>query len=195
MLIGGDISHWNLTVPLGLGFIFIKATEGRNFVDTSMSKHLENIASKYNQLPIIGFYHFARPSKNNPEQEAEHFIKTVKPHLGSCLLALDWEDALYNSIFTPQRQADWIRQFMVIINQETPARCILYGSRSTIKSLINVGNLDKSVPLWIADYNKDDTLLKKDIKRPITFRQFADYPFDLDYTELPLKEIIGLANK
>ena len=68
----GDID-WNVLSKQGIMFAYIKATEGRSFVDKKFSINYEN-ANKTNLK--VGAYHFFRPDSTGEEQ-ADNFIKTV----------------------------------------------------------------------------------------------------------------------
>lgn len=198
MKIGADLSHWNTFIPEELSFYFIKATEGATYIDPKMEQWLETIAQNYiltNRLPIIGFYHYAKPLNNKPEQEAKHFLDTVKEHIGSCLLALDWEETKVVNVWSCKQQLEWIHAFFSYVNLNTPATCILYSSRSVMSRLIDNG-LQDHTPLWCADYNKHENYVESDLyPRKFAFRQFTDYPVDLDYTFLAREELVRLANR
>lgn len=157
MLIGVDASHHNDSdvVTCGADFMFLKATEGTTYRDPKLKEHLDTIAKSHTieNLPIIGFYHYARPENGNtPMDEAENYLRAVSPHIGSCLHALDFEgDAL--SWTTRNKQAAWISEFLQIVNVRTNfAIPFLYMSSSAFKILEPL--VKQRHGYWIAHYGK-----------------------------------------
>lgn len=157
MLIGIDASHHNDSdvVTCGVDFMFLKATEGKTYRDPKLKEHLVTIAKSHTPetMPIIGFYHYARPENGNtPMEEAENYLRAVTPHIGYCLHALDYEgDALNWS--THARRADWISEFLQIINMRTNfAIPFLYMSAVPYK--IHEPLITQRHGYWIAHYEK-----------------------------------------
>ncbi|RLQ91621.1 GH25 family lysozyme [Falsibacillus albus] len=79
---GIDVSHWNDVQDWkkvkddGIEFVYIKATEGIDFVDPKLSDYY-NGAKEAGLL--IGFYHFARPKDyQTTMKEAKNFIQHTK---------------------------------------------------------------------------------------------------------------------
>jgi GH25 family lysozyme M1 (1,4-beta-N-acetylmuramidase) len=79
---GLDISHWqgNLTPDWwvtayneGYRFVFLKATEGLDFIDSQFETNKTNAQEAGFK---VGAYHFARPEKSGIKQ-AEHFISVA----------------------------------------------------------------------------------------------------------------------
>lgn len=177
MIVGGDFSHFNTQIPQGLGFIWLKATEGKNWIDPAMVTHLENIAKNYkDNLPIMGFYHYAQPDINEPEVEAEYFTCTIHDHLGKCLLALDWEEPEFLKRPT-DKQVEWINKFCKYVYDKCKVVPFLYCSRFHMLKVIR-GNLWADIPLWLADYN-GNVILNLNGKG-IDMQQVSNKIFDLD---------------
>ena len=41
---------------------------------------------------LYGFYHYARPENNNPQEEVNNFYNAIKDYLTDrCITVLDWE--------------------------------------------------------------------------------------------------------
>lgn len=97
MIKGIDISHHNNfkdpTDILQYDFVIMKATEGCNFKDPKIKLYNDVLSSAGDDMPVRGFYHFARPERlNHYGDEAANFLKTVAPYLKySPILALDVE--------------------------------------------------------------------------------------------------------
>ena len=89
---GIDISKWQSNINLSAvkaDFVIVKATEGIGYVDKTCDKFFQKALSLGKK---IGFYHFARPTKNNnPIREADFFYENCKGYLGKAIPILDWE--------------------------------------------------------------------------------------------------------
>ena len=144
MLRGIDISHWNdkKTVDNHIknnvcDFIIRKATEGRTFIDPSIN-------TSYS-IPTMGYYHFARPDNNEPEDEAEHFWEAVKnKDNGMQLYFIDWEGASLNYSF------DWLLQFKKHFEKISNHPLYVYASLSTYNKY-----KDQPVKWWLAHHNNN----------------------------------------
>lgn len=160
MQLGIDMSHHNDIEYAGMGydFIFIKATEGRTYKDPALDKILEKIAQlRKDSLPVIGFYHYARPENGNTaEQEADNLLKSVKNHIGSCHLALDFEgNALtYKNM---KYRAEWINSFLEYVRKNSGVKPWMYMSDYEYRIL----DSKITVPhkYWIAHYATAETVL------------------------------------
>lgn len=86
---GQDWAGYQSSTPStkGLGFVFVKATEGRSFVN---DRHDVQVAHARADGLVVGHYHFQRPG--SPTAQAAYFLAHAKPRAGD-LLACDWEDA------------------------------------------------------------------------------------------------------
>ena len=77
--VGMDISHyqsdinWDEMVKNKLAFIFIKATQGMNYIDPEAKAHA--LAATAKAIPF-GYYHFYSPIED-PAKQAQHFLKTT----------------------------------------------------------------------------------------------------------------------
>jgi hypothetical protein len=89
MIEGQDWAGYQGSAPStkGIGFVFVKATEGRSFVN---DRHDAQVAHARAASLVVGHYHFMRPG--SPTAQASHFLAHAKPRPGD-LLACDWEDA------------------------------------------------------------------------------------------------------
>lgn len=198
-IMGCDISHHNVNTELvsGLSFYFIKATEGKNWVDNAMTALMLKSWDKSVMMlnPIFGFYHYARPDINSdPIVEAEHFLKTIQPHIGASLFALDWEG---NSVTYPTR---WALDWLTYVEQKTGIKPFFYASAAYIKKMSDEKEgtpsriiLDK-YPLWVAHYGDENKY--SEFKKEGNIWQFTSDPMDFDiyygtYLELALKGMRG----
>ena len=89
---GIDISKWQTGIDLSkvdCDFVIVKATEGIGYVDKSCDMLFQKALRLGKKL---GFYHFARPTKNNdPVREADFFYENCKGYFGKAIPILDWE--------------------------------------------------------------------------------------------------------
>lgn len=200
-IMGCDISHHNVNTELvsGLSFYFIKATEGKDWVDRAMTelmiKAWNNSVGVMMLNPIFGFYHYARPDINaSAVKEAEHFIETIKTHLGKCLLALDWEG---NSL---KHSTQWALDWLTYVEQKTGVKPFFYASASYLEEMAaeKKGHPSRIIleryPLWVAHYGEEKKYSQ--FKKEGNIWQYTSTPMDFDiyygtYLELALKGMRG----
>ena len=145
MLKGYDTSHWNddLTYDKFLensDFMIIKATEGKTYKDPKFDARVLHLTVSDN---LYGFYHYARPENNTPQEEAHHFHNTIKDYLTKrCIIALDWEGTALNHSF------NWALEFCKEIEKITNRKCIIYASASVVKKYASQYRY-----WWTAHYN------------------------------------------
>lgn len=85
---GQDWANYQVAAPslAGLGFVFVKATEGSSYVNP---KHDAQVAHVRAGGQVTGHYHFQHPG--SPTAQAAFFLKHARPLSGD-VLACDWED-------------------------------------------------------------------------------------------------------
>lgn len=181
MLFGVDLSHWNKNewgkesnlwnIPQ---FALFKATEGKNYFDSCAYEYFTS-AKKHDILP--GFYHYARPENNTPEEEAKHFYDVISVITGGnfdgILLALDWEGAALKEPLT------WAREWLDLVYQATGIKPLFYCQRTFVKNCDIIAAGDNG--LWIADWRNIEHR-EMDISpwKIWAIRQTGDKPFDTD---------------
>ena len=176
ILLGADVSHHNYgkVNPSQLDFVWLKATEGVTYKDPKMDSYLKEMVDEVGvNVPFIGFYHYARPENNNPFKEADNFLRTIEPHVGNCLLALDWEG---NAL---KEDPKWALEWLICVEQKTGTKPLIYTSGSATKNLDIIAK--NGFHLWVAHY------VSKGKQEP-TFHNWSDYkfwqftstPFDID---------------
>lgn len=153
MLNGIDISNHNKVNsynPENFDFIIIKATEGRTYKDKLLDAHYNRIHGKADGKPddkkLYGFYHYARPENNSPENEAANFLNAVRHHAGYALFALDWEDRALNY------GSEWPLRWLNCVYHATGVKPLFYVQAS--KSQRYAALATAGFGLWIADWNK-----------------------------------------
>ena len=137
-------------IPDVIKYIYIKATEGVNYVDPSFIT-LYNKVKTTNKL--YGFYHFMS-EKTDPSQQAIDFYNAIKDKSYILIPVLDIESNTLGRSKTQvtDRALQFLRKFKELSNID----CIVYTYTSFANSY-----LDKrlsSYKCWIADYNKSQTV-------------------------------------
>ena len=172
---GIDISHhqgdinWELlrnraTIDsLPVSFVFIKATEGSDIVD---SRFRTNFAAARQYGIMRGAYHFYRTSTPSKKQ-AEHFIRHVKLESGDLPPVLDVE--VKPSDVSAEQFRQGILEWLIRVEQHYKVKPILYTYHAFRQQYMNdsVFNL---YPYWIAHYYVDSL----NYRGPWAFWQHSD---------------------
>lgn len=178
-MLGTDFSHHNdidLRYCGNQGFIFLKATEGRTLTDNNMDNDLREIeANIYGISPFIGFYHYAHPETNTALSESNFYLERVKPHIGNCMHALDFE----NKALTVNDGEKWALEWLYNVQAKTGSRPIFYVQASVLNQFPNI--ITSEFPLWIACYSQESRMSKYSAAiEKATFIQLTSHPFDID---------------
>lgn len=127
------------------GFVIVKATEGRTYVNPKWRAQIQ-AASENGQL--LGLYHYCRPENNSPQAEAKHFVDTIRDYIGKAVLAADWEQTAL------RYSATWLLTFLQEVERMTGTKPLLYIQQSAISGGKYNSIADAGYPLWMAQYNK-----------------------------------------
>lgn len=146
-----------------LAFVFIKATEGSDIVDSQFKKNFEG-ARKYGIMR--GAYHFYRTT-TSAKQQAEHFIRNVELQPGDLPPVLDVEIRPQGISAEDFRQG--ILEWLARVEQHYGVRPILYTYHSFRQQYMNDPVFDL-YPYWIAHYHVDSVRYKG----PWAFWQHSD---------------------
>lgn len=147
---GIDISKWQSNINLSAvkaDFVIVKATEGIGYVDKTCDKFFQKALSLGKK---IGFYHFARPTKNNdPIREADFFYENCKGYFGKAIPILDWEAENKQNVAYAKA---WIDR----VYQRSGVKPVIYMSESVVNSYdwSSVANADYG--LWVAKYRDNN---------------------------------------
>lgn len=150
-IIGIDVSAWQGEIDYsevrnsGIDIVYIKATEGQNFVDSYFEENYIN--AKSNGLKI-GFYHYliAR-TEQEARLEATHFVRTISGKEIDCKLAMDFENFGELSI---QEINDISKVFLETVENLSGKSVIIYSDASNARNVFS-SELTKYA-LWIAEY-------------------------------------------
>ncbi|MFD9280707.1 glycoside hydrolase family 25 protein [Streptomyces mirabilis] len=168
MLRGIDVSAYQSSAfsTDGLSFVFVKATEGRTYVNPKLTAQVKTARDAG---CVVGFYHFLWPG--DITAQAEYFVDKAPEKAGD-LLAVDWE-ATGDGTHASNAEKD---RFIRMVKQLRPNhRVLLYTNRNywlTVDTTSYAGD-----GLWIADYV---TAGKPRIKASWRFHQYTDEPLDRD---------------
>ena len=145
-----------------LQFVFIRATAGKNKVDSKFKENWIN-AKKYNF--IRGAYHYYRPDENSVEQAA-NFIKTVKLQKGDFPPVLDIEQLPDNQSIDSLKVG--LKRFLKIIDNHYKVKPILYSGEKYYTTFLK--NEFSDYTFWVANYN----FFVENIKDDWLFWQFSE---------------------
>ncbi|MGW4561819.1 glycoside hydrolase family 25 protein [Streptomyces sp. NPDC004561] len=175
MLHGIDVSAFQSSAydTDGSSFVFIKATEGRSYVNPRLTAQTK---TGRDAGLVVGFYHFLWPG--NLTAQAEHFVQHAPERPGD-ILAVDWETTGDGTHASNAEKDAFIRK----VKQLRPHnRVVLYCNRDfwlTVDSTSYAGD-----GLWIADYV---TAGKPRIKAKWLFHQYTSDPHDKNVAQFASK--------
>jgi GH25 family lysozyme M1 (1,4-beta-N-acetylmuramidase) len=178
MLHGIDVSAYQSATydTHGLSFVFIKATEGRSYVNSKLSaqtKHGRDAGL------VVGFYHFLWPG--NITAQAEYFVSHTPEKAGD-VLAVDWESTGEGTHASNAEKDRFIRKLKELRPHN---RVVLYTNRHfwlTVDTTSYAGD-----GLWIADYV---TAGHPRIKAKWRFHQYTDDPVDKNVANFADKDAL-----
>ena len=155
-------------------FVWLKATEGKSFVDKSVDVYVEK--ADLLDKGVVGFYHYARPDLNNYVEESEHFCKEVKRLCQGLysvvLLALDWEG------LSLSYSTEWALGWLNCVKDETGIAPLVYVSESVANSSEWDAIVAEDYGLWVAKWS---AYKPEPGAWPFyAFHQYASSPIDLD---------------
>ena len=153
---GIDVSHhqdtinWDEVKNFGVTFVFVKATEGIDYLDTMFTHNWQNI-EKVNM--IRGAYHFYE-SDDDPIQQAKWFIDNVKSFDGVLPPVIDVERAGHEKVTIEEYQ----KKLEILLNEVerlTGRQPLIYSSPNFAAKYLGDNTFGK-YKLWIAEYGVDE---------------------------------------
>ncbi len=169
LILGIDVSHhqkridWRQLVQRSeVHFVFVKATEGGDFLDSLFS---ENWAWLREMGIRRGAYHYFRPKRDGALQ-AEHYLRTVELQPGDLAPVLDIETTDGRRPEIVRREAlEWLQK----VEKALCVRPIIYTNQYFYERHL-AGYFD-DYPLWIARYSDEHPRLNT---RSWHFWQFSE---------------------
>ncbi|WDO06093.1 glycoside hydrolase family 25 protein [Streptomyces murinus] len=175
MLHGIDVSSFQSTSydTDGLSFVFMKATEGRSYVNPRLTAQTK---TGRDAGLVVGFYHFLWPG--NLTAQADYFLQHAPEKAGD-ILAVDWETTSDGTHASNADKDTFIRK----LKQLRPHnKVVLYTNRDFWLNIDRTSYAGDG--LWIADYV---TAGKPRIKAKWRFHQYASQPLDKDLADFASK--------
>jgi len=167
MLQGIDVSsHQSSFSTKGRAFVFVKATEGRSYINP---QQIAQAKQAREAGCVVGFYHFLWPG--NITAQAEYFVEKCASRVED-LLAVDWEWTTDHSAASNAEKDSFIREVKRLRPQH---RVLLYCSRDfwlTHDTTSFAGD-----GLWIADYT---VMGKPRIQADWIIHQYTSSPVDMN---------------
>lgn len=154
MLRGIDVSHhnpnpdFNQAKAAGVSFVYIKATEGVSFRDPQCQP---NALNAMRAGLHIGFYHFARPGIDQPEDEAKNFVEAISIFKYDLIPVLDLE--VNQKDLSGEELHQWARKFIDAVKSKTGHNVMLYTDLYFWNQYPELQKLN-DVPLWVAAYRQ-----------------------------------------
>lgn len=145
-----------------LGFVFIRATAGKNRVDATFKENWKE--AKKHKL-IRGAYHYYRPNENSIAQ-AENFIKNVKLRKGDLPPVLDIEKLPKEQSIDSLKIG--LKRWLKKVEKHYNVRPIIYSGESYYNDFLK--EEFEGYTFWIANYN----FFEETIKDEWTFWQFTE---------------------
>lgn len=182
MLNGGDFYHGDDTLPTGLDFYFLKASEGLSVTDSAFQDRwasLKGVAPR-------GAYHFFHPELDAAQQA--QFFRSIVPGTdpGELPPTIDLEvDGGMPTSDVLQSAMTFLSITSKLFNR-TP---IIYGPRDFLASL---GFQNQQYPLWIAAPGSGSS---PQLPTPWTTWAFTQYswdPYDADYFNGEMSDLLAL---
>jgi GH25 family lysozyme M1 (1,4-beta-N-acetylmuramidase) len=178
MLRGIDVSSFQSSTygTEGLSFVFVKATEGRTYVNPKLAAQTERARDAG---LVVGFYHFLWPG--NLTVQAEFFVSKAPDRPGD-ILAVDWETTSDGTHASNSEKDRFIRKVKEL---RPDNRVVLYCNRHFWLNIDTTSYAGDG--LWIADYV---TAGKPRIKAKWRFHQYTDDPVDKNVAGFSSKEAL-----
>jgi lysozyme len=149
---GIDVSHyqgridWHAVSGDGIGFAYMKATEGATFVDRAFARNWSGAG----EAGIVrGAYHRFRAGQDAVAQ-ANHFLAVVPLRDGDLPPVLDVEST---DGVSDARLVRGVRAWLAEVERRTGKRPIVYTKPGFRRA--HLGNALDDYPLWIAEYGVD----------------------------------------
>jgi lysozyme len=169
---GIDVSHYqdkidwktlkNNNEEFPLGFVFIRATAGKNKVDSQFENNWQGAkASGY----LRGAYHYYRPDENSVKQ-ADNFIENVKLSKGDLPPVLDIEKIPSGQSLDSLKAG--LKRWLTKVEKHYGMKPIIYSGESFYTDFLN--EEFAGYDLWIANYS----FFEDDIRSEWLIWQFTD---------------------
>lgn len=176
MIVGIDVSNNNGAIDwrkvaadrLDVSFAFVKASEGLTFSDADYHKNRTN--ARVNGI-AVGAYHYGHPS-NDPEDEAERFLRIANVKVGDLRPCLDIEEEDgHNALHVRQ----WVLAFCNHVAVRSGVRPFVYTSPAFAQrnGFAAVPAL-RRFPLWVAHWKVSQPTIPPPWKTATVWQRTSD---------------------
>lgn len=159
---GIDVSHWQGSINwsqvkgAGIDFVWMKATEGTNFKDSSFNT---NYPAAHSAGLIRGAYHFARPNSSSGAAQANYFVdnggawsRDNQTLPGVLDIENNPSGAQCYGLSTAQMRT-WINDFYNRYKERTTRDVVIYTTASWWNTCTgNWTGMSAKAPLWVAHW-------------------------------------------
>lgn len=142
--------NWSAIEPSQIQFVFVKATEGEEHVDSLYHRNWEALGRKNIKR---GAYHFYRPSIS-AQIQFRNYTNQVKLKTGDLPPVIDFEAT--GNLNEEQIKAS-LKELILLMQDHYHTAPILYTNLKLYKRYI--ASAFEGYPIWIARYNEETPLL------------------------------------
>lgn len=170
-IFGYDISYYQGVVDYAKlktagSFVVIRATFGRNSVDTMFSTNRTKAEA---QGMALGFYHYSYPQLNSPASEAKNFadrVGTLKP---GQFAVLDFEESYSGDVVL------WCKTWLDAVYKRLKVKPLIYLNLSTARGYNWSSVINADYGLWLARWDYNRTAAAPTTPWPfVAMRQYSD---------------------
>ncbi|MDP4240680.1 MAG: GH25 family lysozyme [Bacteroidota bacterium] len=150
------IIDWNKIENQDISFVYIKATEGEDYLDPN---YLSNVTAARKTNLMVGDYHFFRFNKPGKTQ-AVNFLSHTRNFIGKLTPALDVEEWGNMPVIKSETQIrKEIASFLNTVEKANGCKMIIYTNVNSYNRYIKGQFPDN--PIWICSFNKNRILPDK----------------------------------
>ncbi|MFS8131113.1 MAG: glycoside hydrolase family 25 protein [Candidatus Dojkabacteria bacterium] len=148
---GVDISEFQDDVDFDslkaqVDFVFIRSSFGVGYTDNKFERN----KTEARRVGLArGFYHYAYPQYNLPEEEASYFLSVLNDLQKDELMVLDFEESWNGN------KVDWCFRFLKLIQNTLGFKPVLYINLNTANSENWTTVVNGDFGLWIALWDND----------------------------------------
>jgi lysozyme len=132
-----------------LDFVYLKATEGVDLVDSKFEANYLN--ARENEIPV-GSYHFFKFNVSGKKQ-ANNYLRTIRDKTFELPLVLDVEEWSNASVNRQDKVVKEIRAFITEIVFRRKEKLMIYTNESGFQKYI-LGNFESN-EIWICSFNAE----------------------------------------
>lgn len=135
-----------------LGFAYMKATEGTNFVDDRFAANHDGAKAAGVPFASYHFFHFGQ----DPIAQADHFLNATSGRLGTVIPMVDVEGGGQDGVHDLQHLVFRLAQFNQHVEKALDGqKIIIYTDYGDWNGFMQGTDAFSGHPLWIAEYNND----------------------------------------